>query len=62
MEQDEQARFAMYREAEQMILDGAPWAPLYHSNGEHYLIKPYVKGWPLSSLVIPRFRYVYFIE
>lgn len=62
VEQDEQARFAMYREAEQMILDGAPWAPLYHSNGEHYLIKPYVKGWPLSSLVIPRFRYVYFIE
>ena len=52
----------MYNEAEQMILDGSPWIPLYHSAGEHYLIKPYVKGFPISSLVIPRFRFVYFIE
>ena len=62
VEQDQQARFDMYQEAEQMILDGAPWAPLYHSNGDHYLIKPYIKGWPLSSLIIPKFRFVYFIE
>ena len=62
VEQDQEARFALYREAEQMILDGAPWAPLYHSNGEYYLIKPYIKGWPLSSLIIPRFRFVYFEE
>ena len=62
VEQDHEARLALYRQAEEMILDGAPWAPLYHSNGEHFLIKPYIKGWPLSPLVIPRFRYVYFIE
>ena len=62
VEQDQEARFALYRDAEQMILDGAPWVPLWHSNGEHYLIKPYVKGLPLSALVIPRLRYVYFIE
>ena len=62
VEQDREARFALYHEAEQIILDGAPWIPLYHSAGEHYLIKPYVKGFPISSLVIPRFRYVYFIE
>ncbi len=62
VEQDQEARFALYREAEQMILDGAPWAPLYHSAGEHYLIKPQVQGWPLSPLIIPRFRFVYFIE
>ena len=62
VEQNHEARFAMYREAEQMILDGAPWVPIYHSAGDHYLIKPYVKGFPISSLVIPRLRYVYFIE
>ena len=62
MEQDQEARFAMYREAEQMIIDGAPWVPIYHSAGDHYLIKPYVKGLPISSMVIPRLRYVYFIE
>ena len=62
VEQDQEARFALYHEAEQMILDGAPWAPLWHSNGEHYLIKPNVKGLPLSPLVIPRYRFVYFVE
>ena len=62
VEQDQGVRFAMYREAEQMIIDGAPWVPIYHSAGDHYLIKPYVKGLPISSMVIPRLRYVYFIE
>ena len=62
VEQDHEARMALYREAEQMILDGAPWVPLWHSRGDHYLIKPYIKGLPLSSLVIPRLRYVHFIE
>ena len=62
VEQDQQARFALYNEAEEMIIEEAPWAPLWHSNGDSYLIKPYVKGLPLSPLVIPRFRYVYFEE
>ena len=62
VEQDQTARFEMYQEAERMLLQGAPWVPLYHSTGDHYLIKPYVKGLPLSPLVIPRFRFVYFIE
>ena len=62
VEQDQEARFALYNQAEQMILDGAPWVPLWHSKGEHYLIKPYVEGLPLSAMVIPRLRYVYFVE
>ena len=62
VEQDREARFAMYNEAEKLILEGAPWVPIYHSAGEHYLIKPYVKGFPISSLIIPRYRFVYFIE
>ena len=62
VEPTQETRFALYREAEQMILDGAPWAPLWHSAGEHYLIKPYVQDFPLSSLVIPRLRFVYFTE
>ncbi len=62
VEQDQTARFAMYNEAEQLIVDQAPWAPLWHSNGESYIIKPYVKGLPLSPLVIPRLRFVHFVE
>ena len=59
VESDRNTRFELYHQAEQMILDGAPWVPIWHSNGENYLIKPYVKGLPLSALVIPRLRYVY---
>ena len=62
VELDQEARFALYNQAEQMILDGAPWVPLWHSKGDHYLIKPYVEGLPLSAMVIPRLRYVYFTE
>ena len=62
VEQDQQARFELYKQAEQMIVDESPWAPLWHSNGESYLIKPYIKGFPLSPLVIPRYRFVYFTE
>ena len=62
VEQDPQARVALYNEAEQLIIEQAPWAPLFHSNGDSYIIKPYVKGLPLTPLVIPRLRYVYFTE
>ncbi len=62
VERGQDARFALYQQAEQMLVDAAPWVPLWHSNGESYLIKPYIKGFPLSPLVISRFRYVYFVE
>ena len=62
VEQDQDARFALYNEAEQLIIDQAPWAPLWHSNGESYIIKPHIKGLPLTPLVIPRLRFVHFIE
>ena len=62
VERDQEARFALYRQAERAILEGAPWAPLWHSAGDSYLIKPFVKGLPLSPLVIPRYRFVYFAE
>ena len=62
VEADPEARLALYREAERMILAGAAWAPLWHSAGDNYLVKPYVKGLNLSPLIIPRFRFVYFVE
>ena len=44
VEQDPQARVALYNEAEQLIIDQAPWAPLYHSNGDSYIIKALRQG------------------
>ena len=43
VEQDEQARFDLYHQAEEIIVDDAPWVPLWHSNGGSVLIKPFLE-------------------
>ncbi len=43
VEQDHDRRMALYRQAEQLLVEDAPWIPLYHSAG-YYLVKPYVKN------------------
>ena len=52
IEQDEETRFALYQEAEQLIIDDAACLPVWF--GRNYiLVKPYVKGYTLSPLGIP---------
>ena len=45
---------------EQMILDEAPWVLLWNSGETYALIKPEVKGYELTAMTIPKYRYVYF--
>lgn len=59
IEQDTQRRIALYNQAEQMIIDDAPWVPLWYTGERHLLLKPYVKGYVLSPMTIPKLRYVY---
>jgi oligopeptide transport system substrate-binding protein len=56
-EPDEAARMALYQEAEEIIVDEAPWVPLYHGKSS-YLVKPYVSGFEIPPFVIPNLRYV----
>jgi oligopeptide transport system substrate-binding protein len=56
-EQDVAARMALYQQAEQIILDDAAWIPLYYGR-DHVVVKPYVKGYLLPPMVIPKLRYV----
>jgi len=62
IELDETARFELYHQAEEFIVNDAPWIPLWHSNGGSVLIKPNVNDYFLFPLVIPKYRYVYFTE
>jgi len=57
-EQDVTKRLQLYQEAEQLIIQDAPWVPLYFGRS-HIVVKPYVKGLeqPLPS-VIPMLRYL----
>lgn len=56
-EADEAIRFSLYQQAEQMIVNDAPWILLFHDKF-NVLTKPYVKGYQLPPFVIPRLRYV----
>ena len=62
VELDEEVRFEIYHRAEQMILEDAPWIPLWHGDTGFVLLKPNVKDYFLFPMVIPRYRYVYVIE
>ena len=56
-ETGEQARRRLYQQAEEPIVQDAPWIPLFHSK-KNALIKPYVRGFLLSPFVIESLRYV----
>ena len=62
VEQDETLRFNIYHQAEEIIVEDAPWVPLWHSNGGSVLIKPNVNDYFLFPLTIPKYRYIYFTE
>jgi len=62
VERDESARFELYHQLEEIIVDDAPWVPLWHSNGGYALVKPNVENYFLFPLIIPKYRYVYFAE
>lgn len=57
VEQDQEQRFDLYRQAEQIIVDEAPWVPLAHGV-EYWLTKSYVKGMIYPPMIIPKLKYV----
>ena len=61
-EQDQADRFEQYNRIEQLIVDDAPWVPLWHSTESKVLIKPSVKGYHLVPMTIPKLRFVYLDE
>lgn len=62
VETDTARRYALYNEAEQMILDDAPWVPLWFDGESKLLVKPNVHDYLLPPLIIPRYRFVYITD
>ena len=56
-EQDSTKRLQLYQQAEQLIIQDAPWIPLFFGR-DHYVVKPNVKGYEPLPIVIPRLRYI----
>ncbi len=47
-EADTATRLALYRQAEQRIVDDAPWIPLFHGV-DYTLVKPYLRGLKVTA-------------
>ena len=59
VEQDWETRKALYNEAEQLIVDEVPWVLLWFSGENIVLLKPYVKGYALTPLIVPKLKDVW---
>lgn len=59
VEVDVVRRMNLYREAEELIVNDAPWLPLWFAGERHVLIKPYVKGYTITPMIVPKMRHVY---
>ena len=59
---DPEERYAQYHEIERLILADAPWIPLWHGGEQYILVKPKVKDYHQTPLIIPKLRYVYIEE
>ena len=62
VETDSTLRYSLYNQAEQMILDDAPWVPLWFDGESKLLVKPNVHDYLLPPLIIPRYRYIYLTD
>ena len=52
-------RIAFYQSAEEMIVADAALVPLWFSGERYVLIKPHVKGYVPTPIIVPQLRYVY---
>ena len=54
VEQDPVRRISLYNQAEEMIINDAAWVPLWFSGDQYVLIKPHVKGYKLTPMIVPK--------
>ena len=62
VETDKTARYALYHEIEEKIIDDAPWIPLWYSGERYTLVKPSVQNYIQTPLIIPRLRHVFLTD
>ena len=54
---DQELRTSIYQQVDSMLVEQAVWIPLYYSVA-HELVKPYVKDYEPTRMVIPHLRFV----
>ncbi|MFQ5933391.1 MAG: ABC transporter substrate-binding protein, partial [Dehalococcoidia bacterium] len=62
VEADVEIRISLYQQAEQIIVNEAPWIPTWYRGDRYVLIKPHVKNYTLDPMIIPKLKNVYLVE
>lgn len=57
IELDAERRIDLYRQAEQVIIEDAPWVPLFFGTANQ-VVKPYVTGYIPPRSIVPHLRYI----
>jgi oligopeptide transport system substrate-binding protein len=57
---DQSRRYELYRQAEAMLNEEAPYLPIYFYASEH-LVKPYVQGWKANTMDRNPSQYMYIL-
>ena len=52
LETDTRRRMRLYQRAEELVMEDAPWVPLWHGV-DYVLTKPYVKGAHYAASIFP---------
>lgn len=58
IEQDPVRRIQLYQQVEQMIVRDAAWLPRWFTGEQYVLIKPNVKGYKLTPMIVSKLKYV----
>ena len=58
IEADINKRIALYHQAEQMIVDAAPWVPMWFTGDRYALVKDYVEGYVMTPMIVPKLRQI----
>ena len=59
VEQDVQRRIQLYQEAERLITEEAFIIPLWYTGEQKALVKPYVKGYRFTPMILPKLKDVW---
>ena len=58
-ELDQTRRFLLYNQAEQIVVDEAPIFPLWFDTDGYALVKPWVKGYSFTPIIVPKYKDMY---
>ena len=62
VEQNVQKRIELYQYAEELIVQDAAWVPLWYTGDRYALIKPHVRDYAMTPMIVPKMKEIYIVD